>query len=220
MLLRNTPIVPSLLSADFFNLSKAFSLFEQYSINRIHIDVMDGHFVPPISIGYPPIQSIRSRGSYFFDTHLMVSNPEHHIEQCAQAGCNAVTFHIETVDHVHRLIETIRRQSMQVGVAVLPKTPIDALTYILDAVDIVLVMLVDPGFSGQQIIPAMLTKLEELNTYKQQKKMNFGISVDGGVHPENIHTLIDKGANYLISGSSFFDDSVRTHLERYIEQEN
>ncbi len=217
MVLRNTPIVPSLLSADFFSLSDSFALFEKYAISTIHIDIMDGHFVPPISIGYPVIQAIRKQGDYFFDAHLMVTNPEDHVTQSAAVGCNGFTFHIEAVRHVHRLIHAIKEQGMQAGIALLPKTPIAVLDHVIDAVDNVLLMLVDPGFGGQNIIPAMLPKLEMLSEYKKQNNLTFSIAVDGGVTPENALTLVEKGANALISGSSFFDHSVRKRFLRYIE---
>ncbi len=204
-------LVPSLLGADFYHLKDAFALIHSSGIERVHLDIMDGHFVPPISMGYPIIESLRKRESLYFDAHLMVTNPERHVTQCANAGCNACTFHLETTYHPHRLIDQIRKENMHAGVALLPNTPIESIKNIADKLQLIVIMLVDPGYGGQKIIKTTEEKIEQLHAFKCSSGFSFEISVDGGITPKNIRRLVEKGATYVVSGNSFFNSE--THAE-------
>ena len=195
---------PSLLSADFANLKAALALIEQKHSGSVHIDVMDGSFVPQISYGQPVIASLRKHTKLPFDVHLMVEHPELQVDAFADCGADWITFHIEGTVHVHRLIERIKSLGKKAGIAFVPSTPVSALSEILPFVDLVLVMTVNPGFGGQAFIPSCVKKIEALAAIKKEKNLSFDISVDGGVNKATAPLVIGAGADILVSGSSFF----------------
>ncbi|MGI5106365.1 ribulose-phosphate 3-epimerase [Treponema socranskii] len=195
---------PSLLSADFANLKAALALIEQKHSGSVHIDVMDGSFVPQISYGQPVIASLRKHTKLPFDVHLMVEHPELQVDAFADCGADWITFHIEGTVHVHRLIERIKSLGKKAGIAFVPSTPVSALSEILPFVDLVLVMTVNPGFGGQAFIPSCVKKIEALAAIKKEKNLSFDISVDGGVNKVTAPLVIGAGADILVSGSAFF----------------
>ncbi|MCQ2587285.1 MAG: ribulose-phosphate 3-epimerase [Treponema sp.] len=201
-------LAPSLLSADFSNLAEALRLIEENNGSVVHIDVMDGQFVPEITYGQPVVRSIRKCTKLPFDVHLMVENPENQINAFADAGADWITFHIEATAHAHRLIQMIHEKGKKAGIAICPATPVSALSEILQCVDLVLVMSVNPGWGGQVLIPSCVKKIEELKKIKNENGYNYMISVDGGVNPKTVASVVDAGADVVVSGSSFFNGSL------------
>lgn len=201
-------LAPSLLSADFSNLEEAVKLIESKNAGAVHIDVMDGQFVPQITYGQPVISSIRKLTKLPFDVHLMVNNPENQIESFIQSGADWVTFHLEATAHAHRLIQMIHEKGKKAGIAICPATPVSALKEILECVDLVLVMTVNPGWGGQVIIPSCVEKVKELNKIKEEKHYDYLISVDGGINPKTLQSVVDAGVDVVVSGSSFFNGSL------------
>lgn len=202
-------LAPSLLSADFSNLEKAIKQIENNNGSVVHIDVMDGQFVPEITYGQPVVRSIRKLTKLPFDVHLMVNNPENQIDSFIDAGADWITFHYEATSHAHRLIQMIHEKGKKAGVAICPGTPISLLSEILNSADIILVMTVNPGWGGQKIIPSCVEKVAELKKIKQEKGYNYLISVDGGINSETINSVIDAGTDVIVSGSSFFNGSLK-----------
>ena len=206
--MKNPLLAPSLLSADFSDLSKAIKLIEDKNGKVVHIDVMDGRFVPEITYGQPVIRSIRKLTDLPFDVHLMVEHPEEQIKSFAQAGADWITFHWESTVHVHRLIQQIHELGKKAGVAIVPSTPVSAISEILEYADIILVMTVNPGFGGQKLIPSCIEKVKELVLLREQKGCSFKISVDGGINKETLGLALDAGVDIFVSGSSFFNGSL------------
>ena len=206
--MKNPLLAPSLLSADFSDLSKAIKLIEDKNGKVVHIDVMDGRFVPEITYGQPVIRSIRKLTDLPFDVHLMVEHPEEQIKSFAQAGADWITFHWESTVHVHRLIQQIHELGKKAGVAIVPSTPVSAISEILEYADIILVMTVNPGFGGQKLIPSCIEKVKELILLREQKGYSFKISVDGGINNETLGLALDAGVDIFVSGSSFFNGSL------------
>ena len=206
--MKNPLLAPSLLSADFSDLSKAIKLIEDKNGKVVHIDVMDGRFVPEITYGQPVIRSIRKLTDLPFDVHLMVEHPEEQIKSFAQAGADWITFHWESTVHVHRLIQQIHELGKKAGVAIVPSTPVSAISEILEYADIILVMTVNPGFGGQKLIPSCIEKVKELVLLREQKGYSFKISVDGGINNETLGLALDAGVDIFVSGSSFFNGSL------------
>ena len=206
--MKNPLLAPSLLSADFSDLSKAIKLIEDKNGKVVHIDVMDGSFVPEITYGQPVIRSIRKLTDLPFDVHLMVEHPEEQIKSFAQAGADWITFHWESTVHVHRLIQQIHELGKKAGVAIVPSTPVSAISEILEYADIILVMTVNPGFGGQKLIPSCIEKVKELVLLREQKGYSFKISVDGGINNETLGLALDAGVDIFVSGSSFFNGSL------------
>ncbi|WP_147612696.1 ribulose-phosphate 3-epimerase [Treponema pectinovorum] len=198
---------PSLLSADFSDLSKAIKFCEEKKAGFIHIDVMDGHFVPQISYGQPVIKSIKKLTSLPFDVHLMVERPEECVESFAESGADWITFHQEATVHIDRLISRIHQLGKKAGISVVPSTPVSAIENVLPLVDLVLVMSVNPGFGGQKFIPYCLEKVCLLDSMRKEKKYNYLISVDGGINEQNVQSVLKAGADVVVSGSAFFSDS-------------
>lgn len=206
--MKNPLLAPSLLSADFSDLSKAIKLIEDKNGKVVHIDVMDGRFVPEITYGQPVIRSIRKLTDLPFDVHLMVEHPEEQIKSFAQAGADWITFHWESTVHVHRVIQQIHELGKKAGVAIVPSTPVSAISEILEYADIILVMTVNPGFGGQKLIPSCIEKVRELVLLREQKGYSFKISVDGGINNETLGLALDAGVDIFVSGSSFFNGSL------------
>ncbi len=202
-------LAPSLLSADFANLENAIKQIENQNGSVVHIDVMDGQFVPEITYGQPVVRSIRKLTKLPFDVHLMVENPEKQIDSFAEAGADWITFHLEATNHAHRLIQIIHEKGLKAGVAVCPGTPISALSEIIKTADIILVMTVNPGWGGQKIIPSCVAKVAQLAEIRQKQGLNFLISVDGGINSQTIQSVIDAGTDVIVSGSSFFNGSLK-----------
>jgi len=198
-----------LLSADLTQLKNAVDLIETQGGSWVHIDVMDGAFVPNISYGQPVVESLRKVTKLPFDVHLMINNPENHIETFAQAGADYITFHYENVIHHHRLIQQIKEQGKKAGISIVPSTPVDALKEILPFVDLVLVMTVNPGFGGQTLIPECLNKIEQLVTLRTEKSYSYQISVDGGINSKTLPMAVAAGADVVVSGSSFFSGQLK-----------
>ena len=197
-------ILPSILSADFANLERDVRELEQIGIDMIHIDVMDGNFVPNISFGFPIIEAIRSKTDKIFDCHLMIARPEEYVERFCNAGCDMVSFHIEATNHADRVIQIIKNSGKKAGMVLNPQTPIESVKYLLPKLDYVLIMTVNPGFGGQKFISEMLEKIEELAKIREEKGYSFLIQVDGGVNVETSKLCRDKGADLLVCGSFLF----------------
>jgi ribulose-phosphate 3-epimerase len=205
----STPILaPSLLSANFCNLGDSLHAIEQGGGNMVHVDVMDGAFVPQVSFGEPVITALRQKTSLPFDVHLMVERPETHLESFAASGADAITFHWEAAVHHHRIIELIHTLGKKAGISIVPSTPVAAISEILPDVDIVLVMTVNPGFGGQRFINNCLKKVKELTDIKMKTQSGFLISVDGGVDQSNLAAVIGAGADIIVSGSAFFSGNL------------
>lgn len=202
--MKKTLLAPSLLSADFSDLAGAVKKIETDGGSIVHIDVMDGHFVPQISYGQPIIKSIRKLTALPFDVHLMVEKPELMVDSFAESGADWITFHYEASVHLDRLIHHVHDLGKKCGVSIVPSTPVSFLSEILPLVDLVLVMSVNPGFGGQGFIPYSLEKIRELARIREEHSLDFLISVDGGVSEKNASEIAAAGADILVSGSSFF----------------
>ena len=202
-------LAPSLLSADFSILGSEIKKIEDNKGGAVHIDVMDGSFVPEITYGEPVIRSIRKLTKLPFDVHLMIEKPELHIESFAKAGADWITFHWEATNHAHRVIQMIHEAGKKAGVAICPGTPVSLLSEILPCADIILVMTVNPGWGGQKIIPSCVEKVAQLKKYREEHGLNFMISVDGGVNNETLDSVINAGTDVVVSGSCFFNGSLK-----------
>ena len=199
-------IAPSILSADFSKLADEIRKVENY-VDMLHIDVMDGHFVPNITIGLPVIRSIRVVTKLPFDVHLMVDNPDNYIDSFIDAGANILTVHAETSVHLNRTISNIKKKGAKVGIALNPSTPLTVLDYVLSDIDMVLIMTVNPGFGGQEFIKSMIPKIKKLNEIISKEKLDVDIEVDGGINAETARQAVAAGAGILVAGSYIYDSS-------------
>lgn len=206
--MKKLELAPSLLSCDFSNLEKAINQIEKNKGSIIHIDVMDGQFVPEITYGQVVIRSIRKFSKLPFDVHLMVCNPENQIKSFIESGADWITFHIESTVHANYLIQEIHQHGKKAGIAICPSTPISVLKEVLEYVDLVLVMTVNPGWGAQKIIPSCVKKIQELKNIREQNDYNFRISVDGGINKNTIDSVIEAGTDIIVSGSSFFKNEL------------
>ena len=207
--MKNQILAPSLLSADFADLGGEIKKIENNNGGAVHIDVMDGSFVPEITYGEPVIRSIRKLTQLPFDVHLMVDKPELHVASFAEAGADWITFHFEATNHAHRIIQMIHEKGKKAGVAVCPCTSLSILSEILPCADIILVMTVNPGWGGQKIIPSCVEKVAELKKYREEHGLNYRISVDGGINNDTLKSVIDAGTDIVVSGSCFFNGSLK-----------
>lgn len=208
-------LAPSILSADFSRLGEDLSLAERNGITMLHIDVMDGMFVPSISLGFPVIESIRKKINMVFDVHLMIKEPERYVERFAESGADMITVHAEACLHLHRTIGQIRQLGVKCGVALNPATPLSVLDYVLEDVDMVLLMTVNPGFGGQSFIPAMYEKIKTLRKQITEKGLNTGIEVDGGIKASNAERALRAGANVLVAGSAVFEGDIEKNIKEF-----
>ena len=205
--MKKIQISPSILSADFSQLGNEIKRLEEGGADMIHVDVMDGHFVPNLTIGPPVIKALRKYTKLPFDVHLMISPVHKYIEDYAKAGANIITIHPEATNNLKESIDLIKKLNVKVGVSLNPDTKIDVIENILDQVDLVLVMSVYPGFGGQKFIPDVVRKIENLGKLKKDKNLNFDIEVDGGINFENNKIVIKAGANILVSGTTIFKEN-------------
>ena len=205
--MKKIQISPSILSADFSNLEKDIKKLETGGADMIHVDVMDGHFVPNITIGPPVIKALRNKTSLPFDVHLMISPVHKYIKDFANAGADIITIHPEATPNLQESIDEIKSFKKKVGISLNPDTKIDIVEDYLDKVDLILIMSVYPGFGGQKFISDVLEKIKSLKNLKDKKKLNFDIEVDGGINFSNFKSVIDAGANVLVSGTTIFKEN-------------
>lgn len=205
-------LAPSILSADFSCLAKSISLVEAGGADMLHIDVMDGHFVPNITFGPGILEAVKGKTNLPFDVHLMIQNPERYIDRFAESGADIITVHAEACVHLHRVIELIKANGVKASVALNPATPIDVLQHVVHDLDMILVMTVNPGFGGQKFIPQMKQKIKKLREFLRQEGLNKDIEVDGGVNLKNAKEIVESGATILVAGSAVFhtDDVTKT----------
>ncbi|MFZ5639159.1 MAG: ribulose-phosphate 3-epimerase [Bacillota bacterium] len=197
-------LAPSILSADFSRLGEQVALVEKAGVEYLHIDVMDGHFVPNITIGPLVVEALRPMSKLVFDVHLMIENPDKYVEQFVKAGADIVGIHVEAAPHLHRSVQLIKSFGVKASVSLNPATPLSAIEYILQDVDMVLVMSVNPGFGGQEFISGVLPKISALRKMVKEQGLNVDIQVDGGINPENAGRVVAAGANVLVAGSAVF----------------
>ena len=198
-------LAPSILSADFARLLEDVKKVEKAGCEYLHIDVMDGHFVPNITLGPAIVKSLRKDVNMVFDAHLMIENPDNYIKDFADAGCDIIVVHQEACTHLHRTIQNIKSHGVKAGVALNPATPIETIKYVLEDVDMVLLMSVNPGFGGQSYIPVVTKKIKELRALIDEMGLDIDIEVDGGVKPSNISEVVNAGANVIVAGSAIFN---------------
>ena len=202
--MKNIQISPSILSADFSQLGSEIKRLEEGGADMIHVDVMDGHFVPNLTIGPPVIKALRNHCSLKFDVHLMISPVHKYIEAYANAGADIITIHPEATDNLENSIKKIKELNKKVGVSLNPESKINLINNLLDQIDLVLIMSVNPGFGGQKFMPQVLEKIKDLKKIQQEKNLNFDIEIDGGINFDNCKSAIDAGANILVSGTTIF----------------
>ena len=202
--MKKIQISPSILSADFSQLGNEIKRLEEGGADMIHVDVMDGHFVPNLTIGPPVIKTLRKHCSLKFDVHLMISPVHKYIDDYADAGADIITIHPEATQDLGQSIKKIKDLKKKVGISLNPKSKIELINEFLDQIDLVLIMSVNPGFGGQKFMPEVLDKIKKLKKIQQEQNLNFDIEIDGGINFENCKIAIDAGANILVSGTTIF----------------
>ena len=202
--MKKIKISPSILSADFSQLGNEIKRLEDGGADMIHVEVMDGHFVPNLTIGPPVIKNLKKHSSILFDVHLMISPVHKYIEAYSDAGADIITIHPEATDNLKSSILKIKELNKKVGISLNPETEIDVILQYLDKIDLILIMSVNPGFGGQKFMPEVLIKIKKLKEIQKSKKLNFDIEIDGGINFENSKEAIEAGANILVSGTTIF----------------
>ncbi len=208
---------PSILSADFSRLGEQIRELDEAGAQYVHIDVMDGMFVPSISFGMPVIRAIRGCSDRIFDVHLMIEEPGRYIADFAEAGADLITVHAESCKHLDRTIESIKERGLLAGVALNPATPVSAISCLLEKVDMVLIMTVNPGFGGQKLIPYTVDKVRELKQLLDEKGLKTDIEVDGGINLSNVREVMEAGANIIVAGSAVFSGNVTENTENFLK---
>ncbi len=211
-------VAPSLLSADFMNLQSEIEMLNQSDADWLHLDIMDGVFVPNITFGMPVISQIRKLTNKVLDVHLMIVQPERYVADFKAAGADILTVHYEAVTHLHRCVQQIKEAGMKAGVSLNPHTPVSSLASIISDLDLVLIMSVNPGFGGQKFIPESVNKIRELKIMAAEKNPDLIIEIDGGVSPDNVKMLSEIGVNAVVAGSAVFKAANPTETISILKQ--
>ena len=210
-------LCPSILAADFWRLGEEITQVEKAGVQWLHIDIMDGHFVPTVSMGVPVVASVRKASGLFLDVHIMAEEPSHLVKEFAKAGADMITIHAEACVHLDRTLRLIHEQGCKAGIAINPATPVSILEEVLELADMVLIMTVNPGFGGQKYISYCTDKIRRLREMAKSRGKDLDIEVDGGINRETIRTVLDAGANVIVAGSAVYRGDIRDNTQRFME---
>ena len=209
---------PSILSADFWKLGEQIDQVQRGGAQYLHIDVMDGMFVPSMSFAMPVIAAIRKHTDIFFDVHLMIEQPERYIKEFAESGADLINFHLEATEDVEGTIAAIRSFGKKVGITIKPKTPAEAVAPYLDKVDLVLIMTVEPGFGGQKLLPECVEKITAVRNMITEKGLDVEVEADGGINSDNVKSIVEAGANVIVAGSAVFKNDIEENVKALLQK--